>query len=177
MIATVIGMNDTIAVTPTLDTNAYATGDRLGSIHTLTNAFRLVYRSHDGSSANISAGTPIARNGRIILAEITVIDQAKQSAAMDILFFSASPTVASADNAAIDITDAEMIAKCLGGVSIGTSYIALANNSITTERNINLHLKQDATSTVQDLYALPIVRGAATYAASSLKFLYKFYQD
>lgn len=103
-IAHIAGIDNTITVQPTLDTSAYASGDRLGSIHTITNAFREFHRPFGQTTPGVPT---IALGGNNILAEITIIDQAKQSAAIDILFFDKSPTVASADNAAIDISDAE----------------------------------------------------------------------
>lgn len=177
MIASVIGIDDTISVTPTLDTNAYASGDRLGSIQTITGAFRQTYRPFDQPQQTLNSTSIIQVGGKVILSEVTIIDQAKQSAAIDILFFNALPTVASADNAPIDITDAEMIAKCVGGVSISTSYIALANNSMVSQPNINIQMKQSATAANYNLYAVCIIRASATYAADSLVFRYKFYQD
>ena len=68
--------SNSVVVTPTLDTNAYATGDRLGSLHTIPYAGRQT----DGY-------------GGAIIHSICIIDQAKQSAAMDILFFNDIITV------------------------------------------------------------------------------------
>lgn len=175
MIAQVIGIDDVITVTPTLDTNAYASGDRLGSIHTITNAFRNLNRDFDPVTATDSANQK--KSGKCVLQSITVIDQAKQSQPFTIMFFSSSPTVASADNAAIDISDAEMIAKCIGVVSFDATYLALAGNSVATKTNIGLILKQSTSAANQHLYAVVVIGGAATYAASSLQFQYGFYQD
>ncbi|NDC96075.1 hypothetical protein EB077_12275 [bacterium] len=87
------------------------------------------------------------------------------------------PTVASADNSPIDISDAEMIAKCIGSITIDAPYIALAANSVVTESNLGLLLKQKSTAADGNLYAVCIIRGIATYAASSLVFRYGFLQD
>lgn len=146
-----------VSVTPTLDTNAYATGDRLGSIHTIAAVVR----------PDVSSGLGVAT-----LKQIVIIDQAAQSADMDILFFNALPTVASADNAAIDISDAEMIAKFIGSVSVGAAYVALAANSVHTAI-IDPGLKVYAASGTT-IYALPVIRDSATYAANSLVFRYSF---
>lgn len=175
MIAQVVGVDDVISVTPTLDTSAYASGDRLGSIHTITGAFRRMNRSYDNNPA-IAKDAP-NQCAKVILQNIVIIDQALQSQPIDILFFDELPVVASVDNAAIDIADAEMIAKCIGSVSIDNPYIALAANSIVTESNIGLLLKQKSTAADGNLYAVCIIRGIATYAASSLVFRYGFLQD
>lgn len=175
MINEVIGLDDVIDVVPTLDTNAYATGDRLGSIHTITNAFRKLHRSMDPITATASDFQGQA--GKVILHSITIIDQAKQSQPIDILFFSSSPTVASADNAAIDISDAEMDAKCIGVVSFDSTYVALAANSCAAKTNLGLVLKQSTSAANNNLYAVCVIRGSATYAASSLRFKYGFLQD
>jgi hypothetical protein len=139
-----------------LDTAAYASGDRLGSIVTLTNVTK--------NTGGISR-----------LVGLTVLDKEVQSQAFDILFFNASPTVASADNAAIDITDAEM-AKCVGRVTVGTAnYVATASNSVATVNDINCYLK--AVAGQSSLYALLVCRsGTPTYAAGSLVLSLTFEQ-
>ena len=85
MIAQVVGVDDVITVTPDLDTSAYASGDRLGSIHTITGAFRRMNRSYDNNPA-IAKDAP-NQCGKVILQNIVIIDQALQSQPMDILFF------------------------------------------------------------------------------------------
>lgn len=134
---------------PTLDTNAYASGDRLGSIVTISNFFQ-------------------NQGGKCRLLSVVALDQAKQKAAFDIYFFNASPTVASADNAALDITDAEMTAKCIGRISIATGDYGtdLSANSEATKQGIDLLLQGASDS--KDLYVLLRSAGSPTYAASSL---------
>lgn len=175
MIVSTIGIDDVIAVTPTLDTNAYISGDRLGSIQTITGAFRQVYRPFDQPNQAVNGQLPVG--GKIILQSITIIDSAKQSQPIDIMFFNELPTVASADNAPIDISDAQLSGKCIGVVSVDNSYVALAGNSLVTEPAIGLLLKQSPSATNQNIYAVCVIRGGATYAADSLKFLYGFLQD
>ncbi len=137
-----------VSGTPVLDTSAYGTGDRMGSIVTL-------------SAVHPDMG------GRIKISSLQVIDLAKQNAQFDILLFDASPTVASADNAAIDIADAEII-KLVGVIPVLTAdyTTAYAANSQATKSNINLIVKTSSTS--NDLYMLLVSRGAPTYAASDL---------
>jgi hypothetical protein len=157
-VANPITTNSTVVeVTPTLDTNAYASGDRLGTLMTLTGVVR-----HQGFEA--------------VLLDVVVLDKAKQSQALDIYFFREAPTIASADNAAIDISDTEM-EKCIGRVSIATTdYSALAGNSEASPAPYNRLL--GAVEGKTDIYALAVCRsGTPTYAASSLVFKFKFLQD
>jgi hypothetical protein len=112
-----------IRVTPTLTTTAYSANDIMGTekFFKLSDVFR-----NSSEAARLES--------------VAVLDKVKQKAAFDILFFNAEPVVASADNAAMDITDAEMAAKYIGRVSIaGTDYADLANNSDATKRSINFN--------------------------------------
>lgn len=153
-----------VVVTPTLDTNAYVTGDRLGAIHTLMGVVR-------SAEANGALGAT--------LQSLTLIDDADQKAAIDLLFFNSSPTVASADNAAISITDAEM-EKCIGRLNIAAADYATitaggSGNAVATLRNLGMVLNPGPTSTA--VYVVAVIRGSATYAASSLTFKYDLIQN
>lgn len=150
-------MGHVVEVTPTLDTNAYTSGDRLGSIMTL-----------DGVT---EGGAQITK-----LATIVIVDGDKQSQALDILFFDELPTVASADNAAIDITDAQMTDKCVGYVAVAAAdFKALANSSVAVLKDVNLYLKP-AVAAEGKLYALMVTRGTPTHTAAGLvlKFVFDF---
>jgi hypothetical protein len=147
-------MAQSVSVTPTVDTSAYASGDRLGSLMTLT------------------AVNPNGDTAPALLSSIVILDMAAQRAAMDILFFHTSPTIASADNAAIDISDANA-AYLVGHVSVvAGDYTNLTANAVATVKNLNLHLKVNSSGT---LYALIVSRGSPTYAAASdLKLTFTF---
>lgn len=148
-----------IEVTPTIDTSAYTSGDRLGSIQTLEGAVRL-------------------DNGRAILHSLVIIDAAAQSADMDILIFDQSPTVASADNAAISLTDSELADKLVGIVQANLGYVTVTSGgqTVTSVNNIGL-VCQGSVGSI-DLYALPVVRAAPTYGSTSdLVFKYGFLQE
>jgi hypothetical protein len=136
-----------LTATPTLDTNAFSTGDYMAK----------------GEIAGFFSGNSRAAN----LISLSVLDAAKQKAALDILFFKADPTVASAVNAAIDIADAEML-NYIGFLSVTTGDYAtdLAASSIATLKNINLIL--DSSDSSSSLYYVLVSRGSPTYAASSL---------
>lgn len=146
------GKSKVVSVTPTLDTNAYASGDRVGSVMEFSNAM------------DDSSGT-----GTIV--SVTILDKAGQGSVLSLLLFNDLPTVASADNAAIDITDAEM-AKCVGVVPIASAdYVTTASNSIATVRSINLLVqaaKSATSSTGKSLFGVLKSGGSPTYAANSL---------
>jgi hypothetical protein len=144
-----------VEVTPVLDTSAYASGDQQGSLMTLTGA------------------VPAQGEGAVLRA-VSVVDKAKQSAAFKIVLFDASPTVASADNAAADVSDAEMADKCIGAVSVAAAdYVALNANSVATVTT-TLPVKAVGGSS---LYALMVAAGSPTYAANSLVLRFHFTWD
>jgi hypothetical protein len=150
--------------TPTISSGvAYTAADQLGGLQTLSDAAR-----YSGD-----------RKGSLLL-DIIIVDKDKQNSAMDILFFSDSPTVASSDNAAADVSFAEMSSKFIGRVSIeSTDWKSIANCSEATARNVGLHLRP---GTVNDpatkLYALAVARGTPTYTSTtSLVFKYQLLQD
>lgn len=144
-----------VSATPTLDTNAYAAGDRLGSLMTI---------SHGNAE-----GKPIT------LQTLTVLDKADQGTAFDVLFFDAQPTIASNDNAALDISDAEMD-KCIGIVSVaGADFADCGGARVASVRSVGLALKPAAGATA--IYALLVARGTPTYTASSLRLSFHFDMD
>lgn len=148
-----------IDVTPTLDTSAYGSGDRVGTIHTITGA----------GPAGFSAA---------VLESVTVIDKDGQGVALTILFFESLPTVASADNAAIDLADAQA-AKCIGHVTIATTdYVATASNTIASKVIASgLPLTPARTGVQETIYAVVKSGGTPTYTASGLTFRYCFRWD
>lgn len=147
-----------VSFAPTLDTSAYATGDQMGSLMTISNVCDL-------------------SSGAVRILSLTIVDKAKQSVSFDVLFFSSLPTVTSVDNAALDISDAEMAAKCIGSVTVQTTdYKALNANSVATVRGVDLILQPGPASAPTgtnpsqvNLYAILCSRGTPTYAASDLQ--------
>jgi hypothetical protein len=145
-----------IQVTPTCDTSAYATGDSLCGLITFAGA------------ARISGGSGIIQS-------ILVLDKTQaQRAAMDILFFDRSVTVAAA-NAALAMSDGDM-AYCLGVVPIGpynTAWPGTPANSIATLLNVGLPFVLNGT----DLFAAVCVRGTPTYGANDIVITLGILQD
>jgi hypothetical protein len=150
------GSTVAVTVTPTIDTTAYAAGDQIGTVQTLSNVFRL------------------STNGTSTLQSITVLDLAKQNIPLDFLFFNASPTTGS-NNAPVSISDSEMGTKCIGMVTLGSNYSNLADNSISTTGQLGIPL---SVASGTSLFVVVVARFAATYGvANGLRFTYTFYQD
>jgi hypothetical protein len=141
----------------TCDTSAYATGDSLCGLVTITDAARI-----SGGSGTIQS--------------ITLLDKTQaQRAAMDILFFDRSVTVAAA-NAALAMSDADMV-FCLGVVPIGpynTAWPGTPLNSISTLLNVGLPFVCSGSAF---LYAAICVRGTPTYGASDIVLSIGIFQD
>lgn len=136
-----------VTLTPVISTSIYASGDQLGGINTMTAAMDM-----DKDTGNIMS--------------ITVIDKAKQNAAFDLLFFSELPVVASVDNAALDISDDEMTAKCLGIVRIlATDYVDLAASSVNSKYVVGLFLRSGQGA--NNLYCVCRAAGTPTYTSTS----------
>lgn len=159
MSAKVSGMTTCVEVTPTLDTNAHAADDQLTDVMTI-------------DTGMIDCGKWTA----VTIQDITIVDQAKQSAETVIFFFDASPTVASSKNAALDITDAEMTSKCQGYATV-TSYEDLSGSSVGVARNVGLTVKIKTQNGNGKFYAVAKTNGTPTYAASSLTFKFKLLVD
>lgn len=137
------GYTLTPTATPTISTSAYASGDQLGGKITLTNAAR----------SSIGSGT---------IQHVTISDLAKQSAPIDVLFFTTDPSNTTfTDNAATDIHDTDIL-TLVGAVSVN-SWFALNDNSVgCAVAGIPFKL-----STGTSLYAALVVRGTPTYASTS----------
>jgi len=142
------------SATPTMDTDAYGTGDFAGTVQELQ--------------------TGASKGDSVILRNVKILDLAKQSADFDLLFYSADPTVTSADNAAIDINDDDQIGF-QGYVSVGSAYVALADNSVHCTSGLSLHMKpSQLDGHVGKIWVVAVIRDTATYAATSLTFTYEF---
>lgn len=144
-----------ISATPTLEaTPDYSSGDRMGTVMTLTGA------CNPGRASR--------------LVSVTLVDASAVGEALSILFFKSSPTIASADNAALDMTDANAL-LCVGHVSIATGdYVATSSNKIACIKDVNLVMESGDGG---NLYAL--IRAGATIniaAADDYKLTFAFEQ-
>lgn len=149
-----------LTATPTISNGAiYASGDQLGGLQTLAAARK------SGGSGTINS--------------ITIADKTQaQRAAIDIFFFDRSITVPG-DNAAINISDADML-FCLGWIAIAagdynTAFPGTPLNSIAVKRDVNIPFILSGSA---NLYAIAVVRGTPTYTSTTdLVFGYQIEQD
>lgn len=145
-----------ISSTPVLDTVQYADGDQLCIANELVDAL-----DDSGGTAK--------------LLSIAVVDKAKQKSLLTVLLFNAAPTIASALNAALDITDAIMAANFIGQVSIpAANYVDLNGNSVATVNNINLMLKA---GTGTSIWYVIMSGGTPTYGVGDLNLKFGIMQD
>ena len=139
----------TVTATPTISAGAYAAADLVGTIQTLA-----VGGEH------------------VTLKTLTCLDKGDQAAELKVHFFSSLPTIASADNAKLDITDAEA-EKYVGTVVVGnTAYdMDATNNQSASETGLSL----DIDTTDGNVYAIVQAVGTPTYGSTSaLVFKYAF---
>ncbi len=149
------GATKTLAVSPTMDTNAYAVGDAVDDVQTFPRALEF------GKTGYIQS--------------VTVKDLAKQNGAFDILFFSAAVTSTITDNAALDLDDADL-ANYIGHVSISSGdYVSLNDNSVATKSNIALPIHTSIEN--GDVQAVIRANDAKTYGAADITFAVSFMLD
>jgi hypothetical protein len=142
---------------PVCDTSIYAPGDLIGGLLTFANA------------ARIAAGSGTIQG-------VVMGDLAKQDAAIDIIFFSASPDGTTfTDQAALDVADAD-ISKIIGVMKIlASDYSDFNDNSVATKASFGLPFKLASGTSI---YACLVCRGTPTYAsASDLTPKVNIYQD
>jgi len=172
-IAKVIGLDRSVNITPTITTSAYAAGDQVGGIQTLSDVFPDIQRSVNWVSTDGSIKYP----GHLILQSISITDLSEQDAAFDFFFFNRLPTVASSDNSALNIADSQAV-NCVGHVSFSGTYADAGGFSIASQSNINLMLPQISDYSTNDLFVVVSTSGTPTYAgASDLTFKYSFFVD
>lgn len=139
-----MGYRRSFLIEPTVDTSAYADGDAIGGLQTLSEALQ---------DSTLS--------GR--LDSITIIDQAKQSPALELYFFQSNVTGGS-DNASYSPSDAD-IAECIGVVRVvSNDYNNTATQSVAT-LNPELAFQLDAGNGT--IYLQIVSGGAATFGAST----------
>lgn len=162
-------ITQTITVTPLMTASSYSSGFQVGGIMELKPAIR----------QDTSAGPNFVGIGASELVEITILDKASQNSAIDIFFFNVSPTLISTDHTAFNLTDANLVAACIGVVSVGLAYSASASNSVSSTPNLNKPLQVPGTSaTPTSIFAVAVIRGAPTYTSTSdLQFQFSFFID
>lgn len=140
-----------LTFTPVLDTSAYAAGDVL-AVATVLNSVM----TDDGGCA--------------LLESLTVIDKANNKIAIDMLIFDSAPASSvGAINAALAVTDADMLKLVARHTIAAADYVTAGANAEACYGNIRKMLKSAARS--RSLYIVLVVRsGTPTFAASDLVF-------
>ena len=141
-------MRKIITLTPTIDTNAYSSGDSVGGLLTLTELGR--------HSSQV-----------VILENLVISDQSDQKAAMQIFFFDGNPAAATLTNNAAAAFTAADIAKIAGRLPIaGADFVTLPTGLATASyKNLGLIVKPH---TDGKLYVAMVTTGTPTYAVGAL---------
>lgn len=130
-----------VTLTPTVDTNIYASGDNVGGKMTFLSVLN---RGVSG-----------------IIRGCTISDAAQQSSDMDLVLFEGSPSATTfTDNVALDIADADL-PKIITVLNF-TSYDAFVDNSYATLDGLSIPYNKNKT-----LYGALISRGTPTYVAAT----------
>jgi len=137
-----------VTVTPAITAGAYTAGDALGGLLT----FASVVRSAGGC-------------GEIV--KVTIIDNAKQSAPIDLVLFDRTFTP-TADNAAFDPSDADL-QNCLGYISVAaTDYSEFNDNGVATKASgLQMPFEYELAAGGSSLFGQMVIRIGDTYAATN----------
>jgi hypothetical protein len=150
-----VGMeDDTVTITCSLDTDAYADGDVLFDTQEIAGAVR-----NNGETC--------------ILQSIHVIDIDDQGEDFDLVFFNAATSLGT-ENSAPDINDTEVLTT-LGVYEFVNAYMDLGANQVRTDTGIGLLLEAGAATT--SLYVAGISRGTGTYTANGIRITFGFLRN
>ena len=120
-------------------------------------------------SANDVVGGTLTFSGvsKGILRAVTVVDQAKQAGALQLVLFDAVPTDI-ADNGTFDIADADLL-NVIGAVHLtdtaGGDKFDFTDNKIYMRQGLNIPLRSDEAG--QAIYGFLIALGTPTFAATT----------
>ena len=154
VIPQVTAPSDVIAITPTLDTNAYASGDLLADVTALV-------------AARVTGG-------RAIIQSLSIVDINNQGAAFSIYLMSTNTTWGTF-NAAPSISAANIAAGFLGRIDVATTdYTTVNSTKIASLKNLGILIE----ATVATIYVVLVNgTGTPTYTASGLKLGFGLLQD
>jgi len=169
-VSAVGGFSVEFVATPTISTLAYSIGDQVGGL------IELFTKDNGG---RVRVGACQAEDCVSTLMSLVIHDKASQSAEFVVFFFNALPTVASVDNGALTITDAQMAEKCVGTVAVtAAQYQTVASSSIASVKMSDAALSMLSKVDNGPLWAVVKTTGTPTYAsASDLTLRFLFSQD
>jgi len=137
--------------------SAYAAGDAIGSVITLSDVF-------------------LNASGQSTLMSVAIGDGNSQAQDLEILVFDSNPTGSTiTDNAAVSISSDELSLSCGSVLVSSADYKAYATNSVATVRNIGMPVWNN--NGTANLYLVVVSRGTPTYNANGLSMSLTFYQD
>lgn len=149
-----------ISASPTVEAAAYASGDVVGGLVTITNACS-------------------ARSNRGEIRGVTVFDKAAQGIDLDLIVFSSNPTGTTfTENAAFDPADADL--SKIAAVIPVTTHKAFSDNGVSQAKNISYAFECTVGSFPNGgtLYTTIVARGTPTYASTSdLTFRIELFND
>jgi len=132
------------------------------------------YADRDLICEKITLNTAVRESACAVIRKVVIIDQAKQSAAINLVFFHSDPSASTfTENAEFDCADADLD-NCIGVIAVaGTDYLALKDNSIATVGAANdlyfpIYAKPASTdtSTPTTIYMAVLSGGTPTYVAA-----------
>ncbi len=136
----------TVSAAITTDTNAYAAGDCVGGLLTLTNAL-----------------DPAFKTGSTLNAIISDLD--RQAADFDVVVFDANPSATTfTNNVALDIADADL-AKIAAVIQVTTTVNFVDNEVVFSTASPNKPIK--VTNSDGTLWAAIVVRTTPTFTTTS----------
>jgi hypothetical protein len=134
------------AAIPAVQAAAYASGNTIGGLFTLTNAMRL-------------------NAGSALLQHVAVTFKSLQTAAIEMLVFNANPATSTfTDKAAVSITDADL-PKLVACVAFDKVTAVAATRTLYEAKALAQAIKVDAAS--RDLYAVLVARAAITFGTTT----------
>jgi hypothetical protein len=146
-----------VSATPTLDTNAYAAGDEMGTVLTFTGFARGMV-----GSSKIAWGM--------------ATDKAGQSVDFKLHLFTASPSTDSSDNGALDFADSSLV-NYLCTVNFNVHEV-FADNAVHYAQNVGCDVSQSPGSGDIAIYGQLEAEGAYDAQTSTdLKIILAFEQD
>lgn len=138
-----------LTVTPTLDTNAYASGDVLFTPVEMTNVV-------------------LDTKGLAVLRTLTLLDKSNNKQAIDLLFFNDNPGDVGAANAAFAMTDTQFN-SFIGRVSIATGDYVTATTGANADVTKLIEMLLAAKAASKSIWVVGVVRsGTPTYANGDL---------
>jgi hypothetical protein len=139
----------------------YASGDQIGATFAIPDAL-------------------MAAGHGAILQSLQLIDKSNSKLALELHLFNSAPTMTSADNDPVSITDAELATKFLAKIEIAAAdydTVLASGNAVWTATPSQMGIIVDAANGATSIYGLLVTRGAPTYAANDLVFAFGFLQD